>query len=93
MNEASYGLLVSFPDESDSFVHGFEAGQLWSVLDRGDVNPDGHLCHAQNFEVIRRMARHFGYTVEFREDANCWATAVFTRGRRPTLTVVPDAAP
>lgn len=79
-------LLVSFPDQSETFVLGFEAGQCWERLHHGAA--DEVTMHTANEEVFRRMARHFGYEASFEPSADGWATARFSRGR-PKLRAVP----
>ena len=51
-------LLVSFPDQSESFVLGFEAGGIWKHLNNGG-ELRALLCHSKNEEVIRRMCNEF----------------------------------
>lgn len=61
-----HSLLVSFPDQSHSFVHGYEAGMIWEMMQRGDplIN---RTVHAANVRVLQRMAEASGYTAEFGE--------------------------
>lgn len=68
-SNAEMNLLVSFPDQSASFVHGFEAGQIWRemdgegklVIDRGF--DEGFPVHSENMTVIQNMARARGYEI------------------------------
>lgn len=55
MNEETYGLIVSFPDQSDSFVHGFEAGMIWEMM-KAPITHFVMTVHTANEEVIRRQA-------------------------------------
>jgi hypothetical protein len=80
-----YSLLVAFPDQSETFVLGFEAGQLFESMKFG---PADLTMHAANEEVFRRIARHYGYDVEFEALGDGWSNAKFTRGR-PKLHAVP----
>tara|TARA_B100002049_G_C15942970_1_gene317166 strand:- start:269 stop:553 length:285 start_codon:yes stop_codon:yes gene_type:complete len=50
-----YGLIVSFPDQSETFVLGFEAGMIWQRLESGETEFEA-VAHAGNSEVIYRMA-------------------------------------
>ena len=59
-----YGLIVSFPDESASFVNGFEAGALWNRLTGGAEAEISLTTHTENREVIARMADAQGWDVE-----------------------------
>lgn len=59
-NEATYGLIVAFPDGSASFVNGFEAGRVNQLMI--DFAPEIELtAHSENEEVFQRMAIAFGY--------------------------------
>jgi hypothetical protein len=62
--QAEYGLVVSFPDQSATFVHGFEAGGIWEQMRRGDVSEIEKMTHIENREVIQRMATAEGWSVE-----------------------------
>ena len=61
--ESAYGLLVAFPDESSSFVHGFEAGEIFTRMGANCVGIE-RLVHAENREVIGRLCRRMGYVVD-----------------------------
>lgn len=63
---AEMNLLVSFPDQSASFVHGFEAGQIWQRLSDGETLIEDQLIHRINAEVIDRMALQHGCYAEWR---------------------------
>lgn len=62
MSDAEYGLLVSFDDESPSFVHGFEAGQVWEQIERKRAVIK-KTVHAVNLKLYRRMAASAGYAI------------------------------
>lgn len=57
-----YSLLMSFVDQSHSFVHGYECGKLWELMDRGE--PIDQNVHSANAEQIRMMAKHHDYKIE-----------------------------
>jgi hypothetical protein len=85
--QEEYGLLVSFPDQSEQFVHGFEAGQVWErlenekqILIRGERL--SMTVHQANQEVITRMARHYGFSAEFAPESfvNGWCSVSFVKG-------------
>lgn len=63
-----HGLIVSFTDESDSFVHGFEAGMIWQRLQSGEPEIFATI-HTENAEVLRRMAAATGYALALEEVA------------------------
>lgn len=52
---SEYGLVVSFVDQSEAFVLGFEAGMLWKRMQDGEPYIEMQI-HTKNKEVIKRMA-------------------------------------
>jgi len=65
-DKEGWGLLVAFPDGSPSFVHGFEAGQIWQrIRDGREAEIEKLTVHSANEEVIRRMAITDGWECEF----------------------------
>ncbi len=64
MDEETWGLVFDFPDQSSSFVYGFEAGQLFARM-HGLEDAFVFLTHPENREVIRRIADYLGWAVEF----------------------------
>lgn len=86
---SEYGLLVSFPDQSETFVLGFEAGQLWEVLKSGSGDMAYSLTmHTANEEVFTRIARHYGCTAEFKRLEGGWSEATLRRSSKPKLQLV-----
>lgn len=63
--ETKYGLLVSFEDQSPSYVHGFEAGMLWHRMEAGAEAEIELMVHSANRETINRMAIAKGWTATF----------------------------
>lgn len=59
----TYQLIVSFPDQSASFAHGFSAGKIWADMTRGDVAEIQLHMPIENREVIARMADRLGWSV------------------------------
>jgi hypothetical protein len=64
------GLLFAFPDQSASFVHGFEAGMLWARIEAGEAVIDcgfeeGFPLHTDNLELVLRMAAVGSYATAF----------------------------
>lgn len=71
--KTEFGMLFSFPDQSENFVHGFEAGMIWQEMadaekfeiDRGfDA---GLPIHTTNIELVQRMANARGYHLETKD--------------------------
>lgn len=85
---AGYGLLISFPDQSDSFVHGWEAGVIYQRM-QVELGPIEATIHTANKEVVTRCCGSLGWQVEFTEtDFSEWTNAVLTRAGKPKLSVV-----
>jgi hypothetical protein len=65
--------VVTFVDESESFVHGFEAGLVWAQIEAGAQVVE-RTVHAANQRLFRRMAGRMGYRFEFeRSEVDGWA--------------------
>lgn len=82
---AEFRCLVPFPDGSDSFVNGFEAGMIWQRMNAGEHQIGGLdeiATHASNAEVFRRMATAQGYSVEIEPSIDEWIIATFTKNPR-----------
>jgi len=63
--KSEYGLLVSFEDQSASYVHGYEAGGIWQRMRSGTEAEIEIMVHSVNRETLRRMAVADGWSVEF----------------------------
>lgn len=88
--DSDYGLLVSFPDQSESYVLGFEAGCLWEVLKAGHGDMIYSVTmHTANEEAFTRIGRHYSCTAEFKKLAEGWSEATLRRNTKPRLRVVP----
>ena len=89
-----YGLVFAFPDQSQSFTLGFEAGMLWQLLQQGPPVVDrgveeGLPLRHENLEVMHRMAAAAGYAVRSLPAEQGWVRVRLTRGAgRPTLSLV-----
>jgi len=62
-----YTPFVKFPDDSASFVHGYEAGQIGAMMDEGRIGISQRPVHTANIEVLIRMSDAYGYEHELRE--------------------------
>lgn len=74
-----YSLILAFPDQSDSFVHGFEAGRVWDALTDA---ADGDVVliesvHQANAELYLRMGEALGRAVRWTEYGDIWADITF----------------
>jgi hypothetical protein len=62
----SYGLVVSFEDQSASYVHGWEAGGIWQRMRSGAEAEIEATVHTANRETLSRMAVAEGWSIEFK---------------------------
>jgi hypothetical protein len=62
-------LLMPFLDESETFVLGFECGQIWQMLTDGEVF-NGRLIHTQNTEQIKMICEAHGapFSISYCDD-------------------------
>lgn len=97
MQSEEMSLALAFTDQSPSYTYGFEAGQIWALLD--ELGPpivdrgwsEGFPVREENAEVYRRMASRFGYAIEIRDVGHGWMgmRLTFAGGRqKPALSVV-----
>jgi hypothetical protein len=91
-NEAhatDYALIVSFPDQSETFVLGFEAGMIWERLQAGETEIDVNV-HTLNIEVLNRMCLAAKVTPKFqRTNVDGWTNLSIKPGaRKPDLRLV-----
>lgn len=104
-SEEVYGLLVSFPDQSESFVLGFEAGQVFQRMQDGEQEI-ALTGHGVNLEVFNRTAAAMGYTMTWMPPAAVgetggevdlhgeWLDFRFVPGSpKPPLSLVPTPVP
>lgn len=82
----AYNLIVEFPDQSQPFVHGFEAGQIWERL---KTTPSilEEMVHVDNTDLLKQIAGHYGYTYSFEVVDETWMKAVLEKGK-PKLSLV-----
>lgn len=105
MDEETYRAALTFPDQSASFVHGFEAGELWARLkdaSRIGATSFSQLIHAENEVLVANMARALGYRTtiapvwsdESDADYSAWTNVLFEAPmHRDFAPSPPDATP
>ena len=54
-------LLMPFLTDDPVFVHGFECGQIWALLECGEVI-ENKPCHIENMEQITMICETFKCT-------------------------------
>jgi hypothetical protein len=72
-------LLLRFDNDEPAFARGFEAGRLWQELrDQRPVELVAHV-HAENLEMLLRVAEAAGYELRTEDVDETWVLATFTR--------------
>lgn len=85
----AYHLVLSFPDQSAPFAHGFEAGMLWQRLKAGEPLIEV-TTRTENAEIVRRMAVAKGYDLSLKaSEVEGWDYVRLTVGKAPPKTPNP----
>lgn len=87
--------LVPFPDQSESFVLGFEAGMIWQRMISGELvigGLDEIATHETNAVVFQRMADAQSYDLTIDPAGNGWIIATFVK-RQNRFRVIDGAKP
>lgn len=95
MDDVEHSLVVSFPDQSQAFTLGFEAGMLWQRMESGERLPRA-TTRVENRECITRMATALGATARFfPTGVDGWDETIINQQSRPRLRIIPGglAAP
>ncbi|WCA57818.1 hypothetical protein G6M16_008940 [Agrobacterium tumefaciens] len=84
--QSDFHCLVPFTDESESFVHGFEAGMIWQRMLSGEELIGGATeppTHYANLEVFKRMAQAMSYDLNGHYDRkDGWMYVSFIKWKR-----------
>jgi hypothetical protein len=84
LENAEYGLIVSFEDQSASYVHGYEAGMLHARMNSGQEAEIESVVHTENQETLRRMAVAYGWEAVFEPtEVEGWITVKMTKKGPP----------
>jgi len=65
--------LMPFIDKSKSFVHGFEAGQIWELAKYGKLF-NNYPFHRINEGQITQILRIYGYDYRIEAINSIWST-------------------
>lgn len=71
MADDKYELLISFPDQSASFVHGFEAGRIWALMKDGKAVITETVSH-ENADLFSQMAARCDYDLTLKDLGDDW---------------------
>lgn len=63
---------MPFVDESPSFVHGFEIGQMWERMKHSEKIKD-QLFHTVNTNQVEMMCKRFHYTCTIEKIDDTWS--------------------
>ena len=89
LEHGEMSLIVSFPDQSEVFTLGVEAGIFWQRLQSGERELE-FVAHTNNLECLRRMAAAEVFVfVDCDTDVDGWSEcSVSGTPLRPKLTLV-----
>lgn len=75
----SYSMAFAFPDGSNSFVHGYEAGVLGALMHLQRESIDTPVpYHEENLQLFQRMADYYGYTMtQTSTEVEGWVDVLF----------------
>lgn len=92
---AQFRCLVPFPDQSESFTLGFEAGMIWQRMVDGQLEIGGLdeiATHISNAPVFERMANACAYDLEISDAGDGWMIATFKKRKRRFKVVSSEAS-
>ena len=72
-------LILAFDSDAREFTRGFEAGQLWQLLDTWTLID--RLFHTSNTEMIMRMAEVKGFDFSAVDVDDTWTQVLLIRRR------------
>jgi hypothetical protein len=84
-----YGLVVSFADQSASFVNGFECGKLAVHMTQPElqaiIEGERLTVHTENRVTIERLCAAYGWSAEWQAtDYSEWSYVTLSRSVKPT---------
>ncbi len=96
-DEGGFRCVLAFPDQSESFVLGWEAAPYWARLRNGETlvkTDDGFPVHRANDELFRRMADACEYEYAATPIDDCWMNIRFRKmERKPRFSIVGGSRP
>lgn len=89
LEHGEMSLIVSFPDQSEVFTMGVEAGMFWQRMQSGEREFE-FVAHTNNVECLRRMAAAEGLVfADCDTEVDGWSEcSVSGTPTRPKLTLV-----
>lgn len=83
-------LIISFPDQSEPFTLGYEAGMLDERMQHGGKTEITMTVHVGNIEVICRLCAAYGWECDDKQSID-EAGEVYDEWRVVTLRKAPEA--
>lgn len=65
-------LLMPFLDKSETYVLGFEIGQMWEKMDKNE-KLENYLFHTENTKQVELMCKRFLYSYEIEIIDSTWS--------------------
>lgn len=75
---SGYGLLLPFDRDEPEFALGFEMGRLWTLLRENPDEQHAQNVHAENAEMVLRIAEASGRQVRSEELGDGWLSVEFS---------------
>ncbi len=69
-------LLISFPDQSESFTYGVEYGRILARIENGEecITNNNFPVRIENLELLKQTCKLYGYIVTCSEGPNGWVS-------------------
>jgi hypothetical protein len=77
-DQHGHGLLLPFDTDNEDFTRGFEAGHVWTRLRDSGFEQTTFTVHAENAEMMLRIAEALGVTVQSEELGDGWLEVEFS---------------
>lgn len=71
-------MLMPFFDESSPFAYGFECGQIWTKMERGEEF-ENYIFHKLNQRQVVAMCQRFGYSILIQNQDEFWSKLTATK--------------
>lgn len=88
-DEVSWGLIVRFPDQSESFTLGYETGLVAADLRDPECKGVTGTFHTKNVEVFNEIAEAYGWVIDVQLYAEDPTWAMISFERKPPMPKMP----
>jgi hypothetical protein len=83
---SDFSCLLPFDSDAPEFARGFEVGRLWGKLQERPEDPFEEYVHAQNVEMVLRIADATSRSVRSDELGDDWLIVQFSASGAPLDT-------